>query len=381
MAHQDRLLDALYRSVLQPKNIGEFVTELQRATKTHMTLVTAHDFITGRGHLPVVVGTPADAVIAYEQRYGMENPWLERSAELLFHTGRLLLTDSYVSLKELKRTTYWSEFLRPLDVEHCVGLCGIRDEGKVVVLNAAYSPRDARHIPRDMKLFERIAPHWVNACAIQRKLGLLEENLITMQQALNKVALAVFLLDAGGAIVRMNEGAEQLLREARLVTQRGRRLSARRSLDAVQLDRAIAAALAAESKLDVPANLATKFVLHDALGKAAAFASVNALTAPRSPDSETQPVRALVFIRPLDAHDSASLQEALAALYRLTAAEARLAVALHSNGDLEQACAEMTIRTDTARSRLKVVYDKLGVHSQAALTKLISDLSFVLGHG
>jgi len=179
------------------------------------------------------------------------------------------------------------------------------------MLNVFHSHRNRHRIPRSLALFKQLTPHWVNVCAIQRKLGLLEEALTTMQQALNKVALAVVLLDATGAICRMNEGAEWLLRSAALVGQRAGRLAARQPQDAQALNRSVAAALKTGMELGANPNVTSQMVLHDARGQPAAFVSVHALIVPREPDAETRAARALVFIRLLNGSGAKGLSQAL----------------------------------------------------------------------
>jgi hypothetical protein len=71
--------------------------------------------------------------------------------------------------------------------------------------------------------------------------------------------------------------------------------------------------------------------------------------------------------------------EALAELFGLTAAEARLAADLHAQGDLAAAAASVGIGMEAERSRLKLVFDKTGAHSQVVLVKLIEELRSVLG--
>jgi DNA-binding CsgD family transcriptional regulator len=72
------------------------------------------------------------------------------------------------------------------------------------------------------------------------------------------------------------------------------------------------------------------------------------------------------------------MAEALAEMFGLTPAEARLAVELHARADLALAAAAAGITIDAARSRIKLVFDKTGAHSQVALVKLVSGLGDVL---
>ena len=85
------------------------------------------------------------------------------------------------------------------------------------------------------------------------------------------------------------------------------------------------------------------------------------------------------FIRPFATDNVRDLTQALIELFGLTIAEAEFAVALHKNCDLTITANALGTRIDSARTRLKLVFDKTDVHSQQALIRLITDLGAVLG--
>jgi len=78
-------------------------------------------------------------------------------------------------------------------------------------------------------------------------------------------------------------------------------------------------------------------------------------------------------------HDSQSppilLTGVLRQLYRLTDAETRLAATLAGGRGLPDACQELGIRHETARSQLKSIFDKTATGSQAKLAHLLTQLS------
>jgi hypothetical protein len=58
-------------------------------------------------------------------------------------------------------------------------------------------------------------------------------------------------------------------------------------------------------------------------------------------------------------------------MFGLTSAEVRLALALHAHASLELAAEAVDITAGSARTRLKLLFDKVGVHSQAKLLRLL----------
>lgn len=67
----------------------------------------------------------------------------------------------------------------------------------------------------------------------------------------------------------------------------------------------------------------------------------------------------------------------LKSVYGLTDTESRLSVALCQGHSLESAACEMAITPATARTHLKAIFSKLGVHRQQDLTRLLAFLSTI----
>jgi DNA-binding CsgD family transcriptional regulator len=66
---------------------------------------------------------------------------------------------------------------------------------------------------------------------------------------------------------------------------------------------------------------------------------------------------------------------ALVSAFRLTPAEARLAMRFLAKGSLEAAANELGISIDTARNQLKGVYEKTGARRQGEIIALLSRLA------
>lgn len=90
-----------------------------------------------------------------------------------------------------------------------------------------------------------------------------------------------------------------------------------------------------------------------------------------------------MFVRPVgggEFNNEGNLAEALAAAYELTAGEAALATASIAHRDLAGAAAELGITVATARTRLKSVFEKLGVNNQLELVAILTGLREALGN-
>jgi len=373
-----RLTDAMYLSATQPQAVGELTTELRRITGANVTGTTVHDFVSNRGHIPSLIGAPAGAMSLYQQRYAADNIWFTRMPPL--KTGSFLLSDDYVSLAELKQTSFWREYVSQLGISHAVGACGLRDRDSVVMLNLYYPETAGPCAGDDLELFTGLVPHWVNICAIQNKLGMLQDTVLTLSSALDRVSLAVAFVDARGKVCRINAGMEQLCHNGTIVGVSGGKLQARNMGDARRLDKAIAGAIAALHTRASP-PMTERLLLRDGAALPAAFASVHALECPSAPTQGATKAVAIVFIRPLDAGNAQDMVQTLAEMFGLTRAEAELAVQLHQLCDLNAAANALGTRIDSARYRLKLIFDKTGVHGQPALIRLINDLGQVLAAG
>jgi hypothetical protein len=203
----DRLLGSLYSSIAAPDSLVDFLEELNLGTRSHVGVVLAHDYATGSGALPTIVGLPTNAVVEYERRYGAE--------PVRYASNSVRCTDTVVSL----------------------------------------------------------------------------------EAALNRVALAVIFIDAHGQVARINHGAERMLRNGDVITLCKGRIVARDSIDAHWLDHAVTATTRAASTAGIPLPPSARLTLRNAAGVPAAFASVRPLTTGAVAHADDKLHCTIVFIR------------------------------------------------------------------------------------
>lgn len=373
----DRLLDALYRSLAEPQQLPEFLQHVCEATRSHVGSIHTHDLIVQHGTLPTAVGVPPDGVIRYQQRYESQNILMQRATPIL-ETGTVVLGEDHTSFERLRNSIFWREYLSLLNADHAAGLCGLRNADNVAMISLFRTHKLGQYTEIERAWMQRLSLHWVNYCKVRQQLGTLHDTITSLEAALDRVVLAVFFVDSRSHVCRVNHGAERMLSRGDIVSMHDRRLAARNALDMRRLHHAIAAASAAVSDLNNPPKVTSRLVLHDVTGMPAAFASIHPLKVRALGDPQTRAPQATVFIRNLFSDSPEMLTEALRELFQLTPAEARLATAMYTGDDLPKAASRLGISPQTARSRLKLVFDKTGVHGQAALVKLVRELRSVL---
>jgi DNA-binding CsgD family transcriptional regulator len=89
-----------------------------------------------------------------------------------------------------------------------------------------------------------------------------------------------------------------------------------------------------------------------------------------NPMAEAQ--AAIILVDP--SHRASPPETSLRSVFRLTAAEARLACALASGESLERICDTLGIGKETARTQLKNIFSKTGTHRQSELALTINKL-------
>lgn len=216
----------------------------------------------------------------------------------------------------------------------------------------------------------RLTPHLQRAVTTSFRLAGLGALNASLGEALARLEQSVLLVDGEGRVVFASASAETLLRSSgALRTERGR-LSASRAVETRALQRLIAEASCTS------------------LGGGVSPGGTLALPQPSDDTPLAVVVAPLRDLRPLlgaarptaivlaGAPSAAPTASAptLRALYGLTPAEAAVAAAIGGGRPLAAAAADLGISPLTARTHLKRVFDKTGVHRQVELVRLIARL-------
>lgn len=253
---------------------------------------------------------------------------------------------------------FYQEYSKPMGNRHTLDMC-LRDSGRHTVYLAVM--RGAVRGPyngREESVFRQASRHFLRAIDVKERLDLAE----SAGAAIDRLATPIFVIDRSGRVLLANRTAESLAgsgEELRLC--RGRLYARSPDLNR-RVNDAISSALAGGPsmlhipRVDGPASVFWCIPLPE----------TSRLLSTGSPG-------ALVMISDPARVDLNSSD--LAALYGLTDAECQLALALAAGHTLKAVAARRAVKLSTVRTQLLSVLDKMGLHRQADLTRVLAQLS------
>jgi DNA-binding CsgD family transcriptional regulator/PAS domain-containing protein len=211
--------------------------------------------------------------------------------------------------------------------------------------------------PEHSALVSALVPHLRIALDIHAQLATTQAESQVFESAISEFSLATLIVDRKGTILRRNAAAERLLATGRAITERGGLVHLRDSAAAA----GFAGALAAPPPPDDALRLTLKMETGPSLE-----ARVHAVPSSACGD---QAWLALFVACPARAQHLSD--EALRARFQFTRSEAALARLLAQGTALPEAARLQGMAYNTARSHLRGIFAKTGVHRQANLLGLL----------
>lgn len=362
------LLEPLYASVLDFSALETFNRRLAEITDSHITGVLIHDVAGGKGQVSQIHGVDnarmTELLVDLDLR---DDPWMKRVTPQLA-IGRVLNTDAFLARSDALNSGFYDAYYRQLGIVQQVASVGLYDGTNSVTLSLCHGDIRRAYGEAELGLMQALTPHWINAYAMLRRISGLQQQVSTLEQALEHSPVAMLMLDKDLRICRCNAAAERLLGSGLLRSEGGLLQVTGRAR--IELQALLQRALRGNSHF--LAGEVETLVLHDAAQRPCLV-----LTAHRLVEWSAQGGAALlVFVREVKQAPE-SLEPTLRQLFGLTEAESRLACALHRHADVGAASQECGITSGTALGRLKTIYDKTGERGQVGLVRLISVLATV----
>jgi DNA-binding CsgD family transcriptional regulator len=265
--------------------------------------------------------------------------------------------------QDFERTELYNEVLRPANGFYSVG---VRDELQgTSIFMAVCRPRGKGDFATcDAAALQAILPALSTGLQLHQRLHLAEGCCAALATVLDRLEDGVILTDETGRPKFLNARAARIVAEADGLDIAASQLAAATPIAVQRLRGAIAAAAAdaaiaaRQIRLARPSHRAPLLLTVLPVWRLGVL--VPGAGAPR----------VAIFIRETDAPiaiDSVALREA----FNLTPRECDVATRLAGGLDLDRTAAELRIGRGTVRSHLMQIYEKTGVHSQAALVALL----------
>jgi len=276
----------------------------------------------------------------------------------------VLLCHNFISETEAERDPYFQDYLIPeTGTRWLAGNLSFDDPVHAIQFGF---PRLADQTPfseRARALLERLTPHLRRAVKVSIALSHSKDVEAALADAFGRHWAAIYLLDAAGRIVWMNQAAEDGVPGSTALVVKGGRLRARTSAAGAKLDKAIRDAQGMVVRAD-----AGDFDMPDREGR-----RIPVSVRPAGPLGAAigGPAQACVAVM-AGGHAPARLTgQRLIKLYRLTPAEARLCLDLAEGLAIEDCARRRDTSPHTARTQLRNVFAKTGTSRQAELVALV----------
>lgn len=370
------LINLIYEAACDPTGWPEFLSAFACAVEGRGTLIYSHNFKTMDASTASDGGFPNAAVgfdpafLGSLEHYNHVNVWAQN--ETMLEPGRPVTGSMLYPDRELPKTEFYNDWLRPQDYFHAIGGIVVRDGPWAMKFSSVRSRRAGDFNSEEMRLYQALLPHLARAAHIQRRFAFLQSLSTSSLAVLDTVPAAVMLLDASARALHSNAAAEAELRRAdpfRLTPSGEIRVCGAAHAQAA-VRRAIGAAV--DPTRGVNEELSTVAQVPRRDGE---MLSVQALPLPQSHRSQRGTVIgrrlaacALVVHGVASRVPSVGLQ-LLRHVYGLTPAEVQVALAMAEGETLKRYSERRRITRNTAASQLKRAFEKTGLRRQSELVR------------
>jgi DNA-binding CsgD family transcriptional regulator len=314
------------------------------------------------------VGHDPEAIARYDAHYGRPdvNAYARRVTPEQLVPGTVLRAEALCPDRELVRTEYWNDWLRPQQLG--AGGFGVLTGpgGGLLILSVARDRGLGALSDDELAVLTTVVPHLQRAIAMQERLQRLQCEGEAAIASLDHLPSGVILLDEHARPLLVNRCARTLIDAGDGLFLERDGLGAIDAGTTERLQRMIGAAIDTTLGRGVDGGDAI------ALPRSDGQAPLHATIAPVGRYHYRVGARfaaAVVFVA--DPSRVVEPADVLRRLYGLTAAEAALATLLVNGRSADEAAAELGVSIHTVRTQLKHVLGKTGARRQAELIRLV----------
>ena len=378
------LVALVYQAATNPDLWPIFLKRVSGFFGSGATALYLYDFASSAVHIDAHAGASLAEFSNFDPMfiasaagyYSDKNVWVRNEAAL--QTGAAVTGGMLFPNDQLPKTEWYADWLRPQGYMYAIGGIVDRQGSLAVKFTSLRSRRAGEFEDSHLRLWAALVPHVRRACEIHRKLVDVFATRDGSLSMCDRLPFGIVFLDQFGRAIHVN-------RAALMIAQK-------RSGFAVNASGAIACGLPAQASA---LNRLIADAVATAMGRSHGGGGAMRITRPgyaKSLSVQVSPLRidgvepfanwvrapvAVLIVSDPDATGSASL-DALQSLYKLTPAEARLAVALVSGQALGEYADERGIARSTATTHLKRVLGKMGARRQSDIVRELVNNPVVL---
>ncbi len=322
----------------------------------HGTLILVPPDAGGRGTMITPTSTPQE-IQEYIDRYLLIDPFVR------LPEGQVVTLYEYIGQAALENVPDYKEWFGRIDASHILGVDLRLASGFEARLRLSRAPGGEAFTQDERRWVEKILPHLRQALEIYQRLELSRSERAVMIDTVEQFSVGTVLLDAGFAVLKINEVAASILAEADGIALENERIvladpDAHRNFNA-----ALAEARAAS------AGSRSLFPVERPSGRAGIMTIMQPVPTPDFMQTGAVPAVALLITDPTRQRQIDG--PALCRLFALTPTEGAIAAALANGASVGEAAQQLGIVDNTVRAHLRSIFSKLGVNRQLQLVHLI----------
>jgi DNA-binding CsgD family transcriptional regulator/PAS domain-containing protein len=370
-SRQDALLDLLYGAVANPQKWPDALTRISDHLGAIGGMIT---HLPERGRPLSIIGRLSEELLEVNQRHYAWNPWSLSMKDVPF--DKAVISNSLIDAGALARTGFYADILAPQGIVDALAIshASMAVGGGFGGFGFMLSSRGAEQVDENLRRLQRLTPHLGRALDATLKLGHLADGTRQLTRVLQLMPNPALLLDGKGRITLANPAAEALLRTGDGLTYHrngGLGLAAALPSETASLSGALAQALA------VASGTGTELGEPLRLSRPSGAAPLLVLPVPLPPPAFAlwemlEQARLLVLI--VDPSAQSRPTTAIQTTFGLTAAEARVAALIGSGLSGPATAAMLGVSPSTVKTHLKRCFEKIGVHSQVGLVRILGAL-------
>ncbi len=368
----EELIDAVYRAALEPAAWNDVMQLMKHSFPSAAQTFYFLHLEPHRVQPVCLAGVEPGWVRSFDELYfAPDNPWI-RLTRRLHRTGVVRTNERLEDLLHdhgvLYRSSYYNDWMRPQGFKYTLGNTLLAERDMVANITLLRAPDMKTFGDAQVRAFELLSKHMTRALQIATRLER-PQACPASTAAFDAMPQAIALVDAQRRVLYANAGMENLLRGKHGLSVQQGELNATDPRVQQQFAAYIAGALSrvkgqagGHEPLLLPHGRPGHLTLHampviGSMGRS--FLSKPTVLLLATDHSGQQPVS----------------RSAISQLYGCTPSEARLAQLLAEGNGLRQSAGQMGVTYGTARVYLKIVFDKIGVRTQAQLVaRVIGDL-------
>lgn len=361
------LVDLVYESMLDSKRWPEFLRTFAATLDGHAPVLFHHDVHRLSGNVAIGVGYGPEAMLKYRDYYAARNPWLRSRPELL-RSNSVRTSHMMCSRRELLRSEFYGDYLRPLGIEQGIGATLMTEGASTANISVFAGTQRQDFSAPDMQLLTALLPHLGRALQVQRRLGESALRERALLETTESVAAGVVLVDAAGRVLFMNETAHaQVARGDGLEVDR-EGLRAARADDTRALRKRIAEA--ALTSAGDGLNPGGRLRIRRPSGQPSLELLISPLPLSEEHWCFTGEAAALICINDPSVPDQPPTG-AIAQMHGLSRGESRVLAGVAAGKSAVEVARELGVSYNTIKTHLRHLFAKTGTRSQRELIRLV----------